>query len=95
MKYIKEERLADFPFWSGALQTVCHIMDNEFDLIEAYLNECNEGQIMTDTEINDFFWFEKNTIAQILDYANFDELLKREEPSEGTILDDDVEDDEF
>lgn len=29
---------------------------------------------MTDTEFNDFFWFETDYIAQILDYEDWEEL---------------------
>ena len=39
-------------------------------------------ELPTDTEINDFVWFERDTIAQHLGYDDFDELMHRnDEPN--------------
>ena len=34
---------------------------------------------MTDTELNDFMWFEDDTIAEWLGYNDFDEIMNRSE----------------
>ena len=31
---------------------------------------------MEDVELNDFFWFERDTIAEWLGYEDYDELMK-------------------
>ena len=36
-----------------------------------------EDDIMTETELNDFFWFKRDTIAEWLGYENFDEIMER------------------
>lgn len=78
MKLYKEENLTNFNFWSGAADTVKHLTGEEITKIENMLEELNpEG--MSETEVNDFFWFETDTIAEWLGYADFDELMGREE----------------
>ena len=78
MKIYKEERLRNFEFWSGACDRVKYLTDEELDTIESILEECNpEG--MTETEINDFFWFEEDTIAEWLGYSSFDEIMDKED----------------
>lgn len=77
----KEESLSNFEFWSGAKDTAKYLTDDEFNTIENMLEESNpEG--MTETEINDFFWFEEDTIAEWLGYSSFEELMDREEAGE-------------
>ena len=77
MKIYKEERLRNFEFWSAARDRVKYLTDEELDTIESILEECNpEG--MTETEINDFFWFEEDTIAEWLGYSSFDEIMDKE-----------------
>lgn len=78
MKLYREESLSRFEFWSGAKDTVKYLTESELDTIESYLDELYpEG--MTDTEINDFFWFEDDTIAEWLGYNDFDEIMNRSE----------------
>lgn len=76
MKVITETTLKDFTFWGGAIDRVNCLTDEELDTIETILEECYpEG--MTQTDINDFFWFEEDTIAEWLGYESFDEILAR------------------
>ena len=78
MKIYKEESLRNFEFWSGACVRVKYLTDEEIDTIESILEECKpEG--MTETEINDFFWFEEDTIAEWLGYSSFDEIMDKED----------------
>ena len=78
MTITSEKSLREFDFWGGAPQTVKYLTDEELDTIEAILEDCYpEG--MDETAINDFFWFEDDTIAEWLGYANFEEIMEREE----------------
>ena len=73
--------LKNFDFWSGAKDTVKYLTESELDTIESYLEELYpEG--MTDTELNDFMWFEDDTIAEWLGYNDFDEIMNRSEKEE-------------
>lgn len=64
--------------WSGAVNTVKYLSLEEVGLILMTLEECYpEG--MTTTQLNDFFWFEDDTIAKWLGYNNFEEIMERED----------------
>ena len=75
MKIIREASSRyDFDFWSGAKDTVKYLTDEEVSTIFGLLEElCPEG--MTETEVNDFFWFEDDTIAEWLGFDNFSEII--------------------
>lgn len=81
MRIVKEESLSNFEFWSGAKDTAKYLIDDEFNIIEDILEELNPDG-MTETEINDFFWFEKDTIAEWLGYNDFEELMYRDNAGE-------------
>lgn len=78
MTIIKEERLANFEFWSGATHVASRLTEKEFDIIEELLEELYPDG-MEETEINDFFWFDGDTIAQALGYEDEDDLLESRE----------------
>jgi hypothetical protein len=81
MKIYTEESLRNFEFWSGAKDTVKYLTDDELDTIEEILEELNpEG--MSETDINDLFWHDDDTIAEWLGYEDFEELMHREEEEE-------------
>jgi hypothetical protein len=78
MKMYKEESLTNFNFWSGAADTVKYLTTDEINTIESILEDTNpEG--LSETEINDFFWFENDTIAEWLGYSDFEEIMNRED----------------
>lgn len=78
MKIYEEKSLRNFEFWSGAKDTVKYLTDDELDTIESILEDAYpEG--MEDTEINDFFWFDDDTIADWLGYNDFEEIIHRDE----------------
>jgi hypothetical protein len=63
MKIYSEQSLSGFEFWSGAKDNASQLTDKELDQIEAMLEDLYpEG--MSDTQINDFFWFDFETIAE-------------------------------
>lgn len=74
MKVYREISLREFDFWAGALDTVKYLTDDELDHIERILEEVYI-QTLSETELNDLFWFESDTIAGWLGYRDFDELM--------------------
>ena len=89
MRYQVEENIYNFPFWSGAKDTIAELTVNEMQSLENLIEEIfdNGDELPTDTEINDFVWFERDTIAQHLGYDDFDELMHRnDEPNLPTEL---------
>ena len=77
MKIYTEKSLKDFDFWSGAKDTVKYLTEDEINLIETILEDSFPDG-MDETEINDFFWFEVDTIAEWLGYSSFDDIMYRE-----------------
>ena len=77
MKIYAETFLTEFKFWSGAKDTVKYLTDDELSQIEYILEDCYPDG-MDETEVNDFFWFEDDTIAEWLGYNNFEEIMNRE-----------------
>ena len=75
MKVYKEvESYNDFDFWSGARDTVKYLTSDEVEQIFSMLEELYpEG--MDETEVNDFFWFEDDTIAEWLGWPDFETLM--------------------
>ena len=76
MKIYRETSLRNFEFWSGARDTVEYLTPGEIDMIESTLEELYPDG-MSETEVNDFFWFEDDTIAQWLGYNGFEEIMNR------------------
>lgn len=65
MKYYVEESLSNFKFWSGAKKNTAELTEEQFNEIESILEGLYpEG--MSDTEINDLFWFEFDTVKEWL-----------------------------
>ncbi len=75
MTIYKEESLKNFSFWSGAKHVAACLTEKEFDIIEELLEELYPDG-MEETEVNDFFWFDGDTIAQALGYEDEDDLLE-------------------
>ena len=93
MKIYTEESLRNFEFWSGAKDTVKYLTDDELDTIEKMLEELNpEG--LSETDINDFFWFDDDTIAEWLGYEDFEELMHRDDEEDEEEDEDEDEDEE-
>lgn len=68
--------LADFNFWSGARYTARQLTNEDFLILEeAFADAYPDG--LEDVEVNDIFWFEEDWIAELLGYADFDELVKK------------------
>lgn len=78
MKIYKEVSGYEFDFWSGAKDRVNYLTYDEIEKVFSILEEIYpEG--MSETEVNDFFWFEEDTIAEWLGYNSFEEIENRED----------------
>ena len=73
MTIYTETSLHTFEFWSGAKSTVELLSYDELSEIESMLEELYPDG-MSATELNDFFWFETDTIAEWLGYADFETM---------------------
>ena len=76
MKYVVEESLDNFEAWSGGKDTLDTLrekgdVDSVECLIDEYISASEDG--WSDGDINDFLWFERDTIAQHLGYSDWDE----------------------
>ena len=77
MRIYREIPLTEFEFWTGAKDIVEELTDSELEQIEQILEEIYpEG--MSEFEVNDFFWFERDLIAEWLGYKDFDEIIERD-----------------
>ena len=75
MKIWSDDSIRNFNFWSGARDTVDDLFDSDFDILEPILEEYFNGEV-EDVDLNDFFWFERDTIASWLGYEDYEELIR-------------------
>ncbi len=78
MKLYKEESISSFEFWSGAKDTAKYLTEDELDTIEEMLTDLFPDG-MSETELNDFFWFEDDTIAEWLGFEDFEAIMNRDD----------------
>lgn len=74
MDYTQEFNVETFEFWSGAESTFNKI--KEKDLVEefqSHLEEVFYDRIPTATEINDYVWFDSDSIFEALGISEEDE----------------------
>lgn len=80
MIYYYEEHnqpLKWFVAWSGGkstLEKITKLGDEALQIVEDYINSIFDDHTPTETEINDFLWFEDDQIAEILGFKNTDEF---------------------
>ena len=73
-----EQSLRNFEFWSGAKANAEMMTAEELDSVENEL-EAMYPEGMTDTEINDLFWFDFEYVCELigLEYdAKKDEIIR-------------------
>ena len=68
MKIYEEKTLKDFDFWSGAREFANRLNNDEWDILEEYFNEIYPEGI-ANTDLNDIFWFETETLLDVLDIS--------------------------
>lgn len=67
MKYYVDEHIENFNAWSGGVDTLNTIRHhNKLDELEYYLQEIFIDSIPSSTDINNFLWFERDTILENL-----------------------------
>jgi hypothetical protein len=77
MKIYRDIPLTRFEFWAGGKDTVEELTDSELEQIEQILAHIYpEG--LSEGELNDIFWFERDLIAEWLGYESFDEMMERD-----------------
>lgn len=83
MKYIVEESLENFEAWSGGKDTLDTLRErNDCDAVECLIEDAFCDETPTDTDINDFLWFDRDTIAQHLGYRDWEHYEHGEDEEE-------------
>lgn len=73
MEYRVESSLENFDAWSGGNDTLKVLIEKGVcDEVEDFIEQCFTDP--TDTDINDFLWFERDQIAEYLGYKDWDEF---------------------
>ena len=80
MKVINDMSLNNFQYWAGAGYTFEVLDSHQIGEIEGILEELYPDG-MTETEVNDFFWFERDTIADWLGFESWEDLKEFNEQS--------------
>ena len=75
MKIWTDDSIRNFDFWSGGRDTVNDLTWEDFDILEPLIEEMFGGEV-EDVDLNDFFWFERDTIAKWLGYEDYEELMR-------------------
>ena len=65
MKLYSEASLSSFNFWSGAKDNAAELTDEQLNDIESQLEDIYPDG-MDETALNDFFWFEFDTVKEWL-----------------------------
>jgi hypothetical protein len=68
MRIYSDESLRNFRFWSGAVCRAEQLTDEQLDAIEREL-EMIYPDGMSDTELNDLFWFEFEWVVGLIGLA--------------------------
>ena len=70
MKVFYELDLHNFEAWSGGKDTLKDLSYDEISTIESSLEDIFGDEYIDETAINDFLWFERDTIAELLGYKD-------------------------
>lgn len=68
MIYTVEKNLSSFDFWSSAKNFAEMLTLEELDQLDDLLPELFGEEIPTETQINDLFWFDFETVCELLGY---------------------------
>lgn len=78
MTYTIDESLENFRAWSGGKDTLAVLIEKGVcDEVEEFIEQCFSHP--TDTDINDFLWFERDQIAEHLGYEDWEAFENGEE----------------
>lgn len=65
MRITTEQSLSNFNFWSGAKDNAIELTTSQLDEVESILEDLYPDGI-NETELNDLFWFDFETIKEWL-----------------------------
>lgn len=72
IKKYEEMSLNEFPAWGGGLDTLEVLKENgDCDEVEEYIEDREGVEALTEEEVNDILWYEKDEIAKWLGYADW------------------------
>ena len=78
MTYQIDRNLEDFSAWAGGKATLDVLIEKgDCEQVEDFIEQCFSHP--TDTDINDFLWFERDQIAEHLGYEDWDAYENGEE----------------
>ena len=83
MKIYKEiTSITEYEAWSGAVDTINRLEElDAIETIDSMLDDIfSDG--CSETELNDFLWFERETIAEMIGHCSADLFEDEEEESE-------------
>ena len=66
MQYLVDNKLSDFKFWGGAVDNVARLTPEQLDELDDIISNIYESDTLTDTQINDLFWFDFELICEWL-----------------------------
>lgn len=69
-----ETDLHDFQAWSGGKDTLYDLTLGQLDQLSEIISEMYINGI-EETHLNDFLWHERDYIAKLLGFSDYDELL--------------------
>lgn len=76
MKIYSDTSLCDFEFWSGACSFANTLTDEQFDQLEAMLEDIAPEEGWSDTAINDLFWFEEDYLKELLGITDYPKYFR-------------------
>ena len=91
MKITGEISLRNFEGWSGAVDTLNTLTDDQKDALEANLEDLYPDG-MDESSLNDLLWFENDSIAEWLGFEDWEDLERKN--SGGDEEEDDEEDED-
>ena len=77
MKVYSEKSLRNFEFWSGGAYNAKTLTYQQLDMVESILEDAYPDG-MSETQINDFFWFDFDTIREWLGIKDEEEEEEKE-----------------
>lgn len=81
MRIYTDTHLQNFVPWSDARETMAELTDEQMDNLNDIIEELYPDGI-DETELNDLLWFERDTIAEWLGFANWEALQEANEEEE-------------
>ena len=88
MEYKVETSLYDFPAWQGGKDTLNVLIDKgDCQEVEEFIETVFFDRDVTDEDINDFLWFERDTIAEHLGYSDWETYEVGEEEDDEEFAD--------